>query len=66
MAQQLRVLTALAKDLGLVPSTHPNDDSKSSVTPVPRNSIPFLISEGSYPHMGHINSLRHIPFTEIK
>lgn len=42
MAQPLRVLIALAEDLGLIPE--PYSDSKHSLTPVPGDPIPGFCS----------------------
>jgi hypothetical protein len=46
MVKRLRASTALAEDLGLVPSTL-HSGSQPSITPAPGDPIPSLVSTGT-------------------
>lgn len=66
MVQQLRALTALEEDQGLVPSV-PDGGSHTSVTPLPGDMLPCLTFTDSctHTHVVHKHTLRHIHIHKI-
>ena len=58
MAQRLRVLATLTEDQGLVPSIHTGQLTVESITPAPRDLMPFLASTDTCMHMVDIHTAR--------
>lgn len=56
-AQQIRMFTAVAEDVGLDPNTH---QAGTPEHPVPPVATPLLTAMGACMHTVHINSCRHV------